>query len=194
MSYDSGPDTQEHIRKVERMIDIILCELMKRKRVHDLSKLEPPEKPVFDEMTPLLKDSTYGSVEYNGFLERMKPALQHHYESNSHHPEHYPNGMYGFDLCDLVEMFCDWCAATMRHNDGDIGKSITKNMDRFGYDEMMASIFANTAIRFQMGNHPHWVTRPIESPFNNAYHEACKRGDKQKSAVNAANEPCSEAE
>jgi len=40
-------------------------------------------------MTPKLAGSTYGSEEYKAFLGQMKPALDHHYAVNDHHPEHF---------------------------------------------------------------------------------------------------------
>ena len=77
----------------------------------------------------------------------MKVALDHHYANNSHHPEHYENGVNGFDLFDLVEMLFDWKAATERHADGDIRKSIGINKERFGISEQLCYIFRNTADR-----------------------------------------------
>jgi hypothetical protein len=51
-------------------------------------------------------------------------------------------------LMDVVEMFFDWMAAVERHDNGDINRSIEINKDRFGYDDMIASIFRNTAEYF----------------------------------------------
>jgi hypothetical protein len=42
-------------------------------------------------------------------------------------------------------MFCDWKAATLRHKDGDIIKSIEQNQKRFGYSDELKAIFLNTA-------------------------------------------------
>jgi hypothetical protein len=44
----------------------------------------------------------------------MKPAIQHHYKANSHHPEFYDNGVEGMSLFDVLEMLLDWKAATER--------------------------------------------------------------------------------
>jgi hypothetical protein len=46
-------------------------------------------------------------------------------------------------------MFCDWKAATMRHNDGDIRKSIEINKKRFKMSEDLAQIFRNTVELFE---------------------------------------------
>lgn len=130
-AYDSTADTMEHIAAVQARLQQVVDLFIERGRVHDQSKLEDPEKTVFDEMTPLLKDSEYGSDEYKGFLKKMKPALDHHYANNSHHPEFHENGIEGMSLFDLIEMLCDWKAATTRHKTGDIMKSLEINKDRF---------------------------------------------------------------
>ena len=107
------------------------------------SKLHSPEKEIFDEYTPKLATTTYGSEEYKTYLEEMKVALSHHYSKNRHHPEYHPNGIHDMNLVDLIEMLCDWKAATMRHNDGDIIKSIELNQKRFGYDDEIKQIMIN---------------------------------------------------
>ena len=50
----------------------------------------------------------------------------------------------GMNLIDLVEMFCDWKAATERHHDGNIRKSIDTNQERFGISHQLARAFQNT--------------------------------------------------
>lgn len=95
-------------------------------------------------MTPKLAASTYGSDEYKQMLSQMQPALQHHYAHNRHHPEFYANGIDGMNLIDLLEMFVDWYAATRRHNDGDIYKSIEINRERFGMSDQLVQILKNS--------------------------------------------------
>ncbi|MDH3379025.1 MAG: DUF5662 family protein [Gammaproteobacteria bacterium] len=149
--YDSTLDTQTHIQEVQDALGVIMAELGTRAMVHDKSKLEEPEKSIFDEVTPRLRALTYGSPEYKASLVDMGDALTHHYAKNSHHPEHYNTGIQGMDLLDVVEMFCDWCAATQRHKDGNILRSITQNEKRFSTGPVLASIFRNTAIRYGLG-------------------------------------------
>jgi hypothetical protein len=141
---DSRIATYEHIQTVQRLMGGLIADLMKRQERHDHSKLVSPEVEAFDEYTPKLAGSIYGSDEYRGFLAGMKPALDHHYAANSHHPEHYPGGIRGMSLLDLVEMLADWKAATLRHADGDIRKSIEINQKRFGYSEELKQILLNT--------------------------------------------------
>jgi hypothetical protein len=111
----------------------------------DSSKLEEPEKAAFDEFTPKLAATTYGSPEYQENLDGLGEALKHHYANNAHHPEHTENGIHDMTLVDIVEMLCDWQAATERHADGDIMKSIDINQKRFGFSDDLRDIFRNTA-------------------------------------------------
>lgn len=145
MSYDSTSDTLFHIKRVASLLNEAAAELLRRANVHDTSKLNTPEKELFDEFTPKLKDSEYGSEEYKQFLSRLKVALDNHYDNNSHHPEHYSNGVDGMDLFDLIEMFFDWKAAGERHATGNIYKSIEINKDRFKLSDQVVSILNNTA-------------------------------------------------
>ncbi len=141
-------DTKEHIAQVRELMMIFAIELINRALVHDQSKLGNPEIDIFTEYTPKLKHSTYGSDEYRTFLKEMQVALKHHYANNSHHPEHYEDGIRGMDLADLVEMFCDWKSATMRHADGDIVKSIEINKNRFNYSDDLEQIMKNSVKMF----------------------------------------------
>lgn len=144
-NYDSQADTLLHIKRVNQLLTEGASELIRRANVHDNSKLKSPEKELFDEYTPMLKKATYGSDEYKGFLKGLKVALDHHYANNSHHPEHYKNGVNGFDLFDLMEMFFDWKAATERMDSGNIYKSIDLNRERFEISDQICDIFINTA-------------------------------------------------
>jgi len=138
--------TMRHIEAVRNHIGLCIKELLVRAEKHDQSKLESPEKEQFDEFTAKLRGSTYGSPEYKAFLKDMKPTLDHHYANNRHHPEHFKNGIKDMNLIDLLEMLCDWKSSSMRHNDGNILKSIEINQERFGYSEDLRKILENTAL------------------------------------------------
>lgn len=147
-AYDSTTDTLAHIAAVRAHMARFRRHLEQRAEAHDRSKLKSPEKEIFDAVTPKLKGLTYGSNEYTAALAEMGEALEHHYAYNQHHPEHYPNGIDGMTLIDLVEMFCDWKAASERHADGDFAKSLGVNQTRFGISDQLASIFENTRKAF----------------------------------------------
>lgn len=142
---DSRRETLKHIQQVMYGITDIVVALLNRANKHDQSKLEDPEVDVFEEYTAKLAGCTYGSPQYQRFLDAMRPALEHHYAVNRHHPEYHHNGFLDMTLVDVVEMLCDWYAATKRHDDGDIRKSIAINQERFGYSDDVAQLFLNTA-------------------------------------------------
>jgi len=141
--------TLEHKQVVAKYMAFIIKELIDRANCHDDTKLEDPELPLFDEYTPKLAAVSYGSSEYEQFLKGLKPALDHHYAHNRHHPEHFLNGIKDMDLVDLIEMLCDWKAASLRQHDGNILKSIEKNQDRFEYTKELSRIFENTVELFE---------------------------------------------
>ncbi len=145
VAYDSRPETRAHILRVAELLDQVGEELDRRAEDHDASKLVDPELATFDEYTPKLKTSTYGSDEYKGFLSGMAEGLQHHYDHNRHHPEHHADGIGGMTLIDLVEMLADWKAATERHADGDLARSLVIQKDRFGISDQLSTILHNTA-------------------------------------------------
>lgn len=144
MNYDSRPDTYEHIDKVRGLLLACAADLLRRAHDHDRSKLVDPELATFDEFTPKLKDLVYGSDEYKACLKAMGPALAHHYAENSHHPEHYEKGIRGMTLPDVVEMLCDWKAASLRTKNGDLRSSLDLNQKRFDYSDDLQAIFRNT--------------------------------------------------
>ena len=145
MTYDSTDDTLKHISEVRILLAQVIVELQNRITTHDKSKLEAPEKEIFDRVTPKLRTLTYGSPEYHASLEEMGPALDHHYSVNSHHPEYHEDGIHGMSLVDLIEMLADWKAATLRHDDGDLKRSIDINAERFGYGEEIHTLLLTTA-------------------------------------------------
>lgn len=142
---DSRLETTKHILRVKDLLREFREILQQRGIDHDESKLKNPEKDAFDIMTEKLKSSTYGSEAYKQMLKDLQPTLDHHYANNSHHPEHYPNGIDDMDLFDIVEMFVDWKAASERHEDGNIYKSIDINKDRFKISDQLYQIFKKTA-------------------------------------------------
>lgn len=158
--YDSAPDTQQHINRVAHYLDKVRADLDSRARNHDQSKLGPEEKPLFDLLTPKLAELEYGTPEYKASLRELGSALEHHYETNSHHPEHFINGVDGMNLMDLIEMLVDWKAASERMRkpipaapgrpeapeyDDNFENSIYLNQNRFKISPQLTSILVNTA-------------------------------------------------
>lgn len=184
-------ETMEHIRKVQGYLNRLAMDLIRRGEEHDQSKLHPPEVGLFTEHTKSLHGLTYGSPEYKACLDKLKPALDHHYARNRHHPQHFPDvwddevvrlkgllkeaqtscgegsaittyleeqlkvarsSVGNMNLSDVVEMFCDWKAASLRHDDGNILKSIDINAGRFGLGGQLSRIFRKTADALDQGD------------------------------------------
>ncbi len=141
MAYDSTQDTLAHIRAVEILLKKFCEELKIRAFYHDDSKLQEPEKSMYDEFKPKLAVLQVGTPEYQEALAAMGDGLKHHYQSNSHHPEHFSDGINGMSLFDLVEMFCDWQAVSQAR-----GQAIPLSVfrQRFDMSEQLARIIENT--------------------------------------------------
>lgn len=137
--------TMRHIERVRNLIGGFILQLLLRGQEHDQTKLAPPEVQLFTEWTPRLAALTYGSPEYEEARRALGPALAHHYAHNRHHPEHHKNGVEDMTLIDLLEMLADWKAASERHNDGNILKSIEVNGGRFHLSPQLVRILENTA-------------------------------------------------
>jgi hypothetical protein len=144
--YDSKPDTIDHIGKVQARIHECTNNLIVRAERHDKSKLSEPEKSAYDNLMRFkaTNDMTYGSPDYAEGLKILGPALDHHYAANSHHPQHYEQGVNGMSLLDILEMLCDWKAAGERYKDGSIAQSLAHNKERFGISDQFMAILENT--------------------------------------------------
>jgi len=140
-------ETMQHIHEVARLLHMVCKELMDRADVHDATKLEEPELSGFMNAKPLA-GMTYGSKEFEEQKKGLKEALDHHYAKNSHHPEHYKDGLNDMTLIDLVELFVDWKSSSIRHSDGNLLKSIDINSNRFNMSPQLTRIFQNTALLF----------------------------------------------
>ncbi len=144
MSYDSANDTYSHKRHVESAMGKIIKALEDRSEHHDDSKLENPEKACYDKYIPLLKETKYGTKEYYAIKDAMEnDGLKHHFDANRHHPEHFKNGIEDMTLVDIVEMFCDHYAASLRSDTGyPAGEK--SNAGRYHYPDALLKIFMNT--------------------------------------------------
>lgn len=143
---DSRFKTLRHIEAVRNYLNLCVKELLHRGEQHDQSKLQSPEREMFDEWTGKLRATTYGSPEYKAMTAEMKKgALAHHYAHNRHHPEHHKNGIKDMTFMDVIEMLCDWKASSMRHNDGNILKSIEIQQEKLEFSDDMRIILENTA-------------------------------------------------
>lgn len=146
--YDSTYDTKRHKRNIEMVLGKAIKELEYRMAVHDNSKLISPEKETYDHYIPLLKKTKYGTPQYDKLKAEMsKNGLEHHFEMNSHHPEHYSNGINDMDLYDLFEMFHDWYAASLLSDTG-FESGLESNIQKYNISPQLAGIMRNTYERY----------------------------------------------
>lgn len=136
---------QEHQLAVRRHINNVIGELWCRYQDHDKSKLEEPEFSIFDKHFGNLSKVEYGSQAYTDQMGLVGEAIAHHYSVSRHHPEFHSEGVNGMSLIDLIEMLCDWMAATSYGPNGNIRKSIEFNTQRFELSDQMVCVFKNTA-------------------------------------------------
>lgn len=133
----------EHILSVQAKLNRVAAELVNRGNIHDRSKLVSPEAEGFGE-APDLSSMEYNSAEYNANLKKLNETLAHHYANNSHHPQHFKNGVDDMNLLDIIEMMCDWADSCKRNKNGNLRKSIEENGNRFGLSPQLIRILENT--------------------------------------------------
>lgn len=138
-------ETLKHIQRVSILMQQIIDKLFIHGLTHDKSKLYDPELSIFTQYTPELQNTVYGSKEYFECMDKMKPALDHHYKENMHHPNHWKNGIKEMNLITMLEMLADWKAASERMKDGNLRNSIEKNQARFCYSDETKDFLFNTA-------------------------------------------------
>ncbi|MFC1431555.1 DUF5662 family protein [Streptacidiphilus sp. N1-3] len=147
--FDSTADTLRHSLRVADLMGGPIKELIDRSVRHDLSKTREPELSTYDRFAPGLREAAYGTEEHSALVGAMAEGLRHHYAHNRHHPEHFPDGINGMTLVDLIEMLADWKAATERGQDGDLARSLQVNRERFGITAQLMAILSNTARHYQ---------------------------------------------
>ena len=145
MRFDSTIATRTHIENIQSVFENkFLPELVQRFKVHDKSKLEDPERSCYDEFIPKIRATEYGSAEYEEIRSQMQlVGLDHHYQVNRHHPEHFSNGINGMNLIDFVEYVLD-CYAASLNSKTPFEKAMKANMDKYNVPEMLQNIVFNT--------------------------------------------------
>src|SRR5260221_11060207 len=98
MSYDSTIDTTLHINRVRFLVGQCAIILLERGAKHDASKLEEPERAIFDTVGNRLAVITYAGEEYQSSLAELKKVLDNQYATNYIHTIHYLIVVTGFLL------------------------------------------------------------------------------------------------
>lgn len=141
--------SKKHIQEVQYLLGQFIIHLEHRAQEHDQSKLHNPEKDILRRHSHELDNCQYGDESYMYHLEKVREAIQHHYQQNRHHPEHHQNGIRDMNLLDVVEMFFDWCATAKKYGN-KVEHSINIGQDRFDLSDDLTQIFLNTARQFEL--------------------------------------------
>lgn len=148
MLSDYIKDLIDHRWRVGRYMRIVANALFQNALIHDNSKFEPEEFGAYEAAFPKLQKYAYGSEEFKQALQTIQPAIEHHYQANDHHPEHFENGIADMDLIQLTEMVCDWLAASER-SQKDVHAGLEINRQRFNIDPQLFRIISNTIRRLE---------------------------------------------
>jgi len=144
MPSDFIKDLVQHKQWVAQNMQTAANDLFQRAAVHDNSKFLPEEFEPYDKAFPDLQKYAYGSPELKAVYAQIKPALKHHFSVNRHHPEYFgESGINGMNLIDVLEMVCDWMAASKRSQTG-IDKGLEINKERYGISDQLFEIIKNT--------------------------------------------------
>jgi len=145
MPSDFVTDLIYHKRRVAGYMQIIASELFKRAAIHDNSKFSPEEFDLYEQVFPELQKHAFGSEQIKAAYKQLGPALEHHLQVNRHHPEYFEQGINGMNLIDVLEMVCDWLAASARSQTG-IHKGLLLNRERFGIDSQTFGLIERTIV------------------------------------------------
>jgi len=146
-------DTRKHQQTVAKYMLLIAKKIIDKAIAHDASKLEEPERSTYIEPVYSLnhEDVEYGSDRYKELTNAMGEGWDHHVRVNDHHIEFFipfsvqtlNDPIRSMDLFALIEMLCDWIAASQRR--GNNPSLPIKNIrEKYGLDEQLDAILRNT--------------------------------------------------
>lgn len=119
-----------HHRQVSYLLRELARQLENRADLHDLSVLELDEFEGRVEIQHVARKYPYDSPEYRESI-KDNTSLQLHYSRNSHHPEHYPNGVDGMSFIDFIEMTIDWLGASRTYRNTSFEDGLKDQIRRF---------------------------------------------------------------
>lgn len=133
-----------HKKLVGHYLNQALYKLIRRAIEHDMSKFGPEEFWPYAYQLPRFREVEYGTPDYQECIKAIRPAIDHHFQQNRHHPEHFPEGIGGMNLLDVLEMVCDWMAASQRGGGGPLRLDLQQK--RFGIDDQLQGLIERTVI------------------------------------------------
>lgn len=144
-------DLTAHKHLVSESLGDMMRDLLKRAETHDNSKYSHEERDIYEQVTPLFQGVKYGTPEHEVVKAKLGPALDHHYQHNDHHPEHFENGIAQMDIMQLCEMVADWYAAIRRDPNAHFEESLQKLKDKYHLHPQLFSIITNTVLWLRNG-------------------------------------------
>lgn len=123
-------ETQGHKRDVFENIRAIAERAMEVALQHDESKYMGEELPLLATKQP----------------EDHDKAMEHHYKLNRHHPEHFPNGISGMCLVDLIEMYSDWLSDAEEEGK-DFLQVLEEKQSKYQFSNDLKNILHNTFVQ-----------------------------------------------
>jgi hypothetical protein len=143
-------ETNNHRDRVKFLLELAASELRYRGIVHDESKLSGVELECLQalkEHEAIHGRAVFGTTQYDYIKNTLlAPMLESHYSKNSHHPEHYANGVDGMSLFDVIEMYFDWQAAAERSGHA---LDLEAGFAKYSFSPQLANIFRNTQAHFR---------------------------------------------
>ena len=139
-----------HRYDVGKSLSVLIKALIDRASEHDLDKFHPE---VVDKHCEMFEDfqktkPDYGTPGYDEVKDRFEDIIKRHYQASRHHPEHFERGIDGMNLVDMMEMVCDWVAATPK--DQDVFDAVGLNCSKYGIDEQLMVLIVRTIIDFRL--------------------------------------------
>ena len=152
-------DLVDHKQRVAGYMQLLANDLFWRSARHDNSKFSDEEFEAYEEAFPELQKYAYGTPEFKAALEKIRPAVEHHYHENDHHPEYHNNGVNDMTLVQLMEMLCDWLAASER-SQVSFARFLEGAKGKYGIDEQLFAIICQTVVRYAPHKLPDVQTDP----------------------------------
>lgn len=130
---------KKHRKQVGSYLKSIIENIGDRAHAHDISKFMEDELngfSYFERMDPSLK---YGSPEYKEAFKKIehhvREAIILHHSRNDHHPE-YHNNVQDMNFLQIIEMVCDWKAASETYSDsGSFMRSVEIGMGKYDFSD-----------------------------------------------------------
>lgn len=146
-------DTRKHQQLVAESMMACVKRLIDKAISHDNSKFSEKEKPFYMDPVWVLNNENieYGSERYKETYRKMGPGWDHHSHNNDHHPEFFENfavqtlndPIRAMDLFALLEMLCDWIAASKRKGNSS-AFALEAMKKKYQVDEQLEAILRNT--------------------------------------------------